>query len=644
MFKKSHRGMAIILTVALLVGMMPTMAFAENEPNNENAYKYVSIGASNVNGYGLRGYVNPGEQYNNDTIMEAAALDPSIKQNANVLGYLRAPEDSYPAKLRAALASKLGKNVELNQLAISSMRVEEVRLLLDDTYEGDAYSRWRFIGDEDNWFVIAKDGGRNELGEEYRKYISAADLVTLDIGVNNFGVYLMQMIMDGFTKHDKDLSVIDPQIGKAYTALKDPIKNLLKAFKADLDVSTYEGLLDTLAYALVGFCYNFDKVVEKIYELNPGVNLAVVSIQNLMDGVKIDLGGTTLPLGDILGSVINMANIYMASGSKYCDEYVCVDVRKSGHVTFFGDEIVNYVDGTPGLLDKNIIDCFNVYDGTPDSTYEEKVHLKHRLYTLLKAAFENTETTTQNESQEEDISVSAEPEIVTMPAITEESFESAVNGKLIEGQTIKIEDEPVTIGNDITVQNILNILYDGFAQIVRDGCKLDTISMDMLSADTGNAETVLENMLDEEIINAIKAGISGKPYKFNLEAKLKEVSESTEVSVGLLKSIVLVYMRSDIGNSFFAHPSPAGHEEIKTAIMSALDNETKGKAIIKDEVNKATKKVYKATQTAVAKVTEGIFKSISNAVTNITKKITQGITDTFKNIFSGSWLKKIFAH
>ena len=102
--------------------------------NGENkTLNYVSFGASNVNGFGLEGY------------LPENVTDFGQKDQYNVYGYKRAPEGSYPARLVEYFTSK-GYTVNLDQLAMSSMRAEEVRVLLDNTYAGDAYTDWRFNG------------------------------------------------------------------------------------------------------------------------------------------------------------------------------------------------------------------------------------------------------------------------------------------------------------------------------------------------------------------------------------------------------------------------------------------------------------------------------------------------------------------
>ena len=149
------KAISVALVVFMLVSVCAPAIMAI--PKTEDKPIYVSLGASNVNGYGMRGYI-PG-----DNIMEQIAKDPALKALANVYGCVSETPDSYPVLIAEALGA------DLIQLAMSSMRAEEVRFLLDDSYKGDAYTDWRFydvpgvdrfnadgsVKGSQNWFYLA---------------------------------------------------------------------------------------------------------------------------------------------------------------------------------------------------------------------------------------------------------------------------------------------------------------------------------------------------------------------------------------------------------------------------------------------------------------------------------------------------------
>ena len=55
------RLMSVLLALAMVITMIPTTAFAAevSDADNDGPIHYVSLGASNTNGYGHRGYLPP---------------------------------------------------------------------------------------------------------------------------------------------------------------------------------------------------------------------------------------------------------------------------------------------------------------------------------------------------------------------------------------------------------------------------------------------------------------------------------------------------------------------------------------------------------------------------------------------------------
>ena len=384
-----RRVVSIVLVLAMLLSMVPTSVFANigngtepdqseqsgdssnlnNDANNDGKVSYVSLGASNTNGYGLDGYLPP--EVHEDPLAAS-------KADLNDYGYLMAPEAAYPAQIAEALGA------ELHQLAISSMRTEEVLFLLDENYKGDEYLDWRFydspeipkVQSHENWFVIAgrKILGRNAsdaealkaLRAQYQEYISKADYITIDLGWNNFGVFAFNNIKNildrGYYYLAPDFtSVFNDEEMKEYEVLREKVRELL-AEKGGINIAPEKlsQIVDVLVYTTMGATLHFDSVMEKIYELNPDVRVAVINIQNLADGLVVKFGEEDegLELGDTYEELIDIANIYRATESPYADKYVFVDC---GDVKTFMDEIIAW-DGDPKSLTGDMEDCFDMYD------------------------------------------------------------------------------------------------------------------------------------------------------------------------------------------------------------------------------------------------------------------------------------------
>ena len=512
-----RRILSLVLIIAVLLSVVPVTAVA----TDNDKPTYVSLGASNVNGYGLRGYIKAINGMTVDETYEAAALDPSIKASANVLGYTAETPDSYPV----LIADSLGYDLE--QLAISSMRAEELRILLSDDYDGDSYSAWRFVG-SGKWFEIATPGGMDALRTEYQSKIADAELVTIDVGANNFGVYISHQLTSNH-RYDNDVALIDPAMAETYATAKEYVKELVAEVAPEYSnvILGMDELLDTMTYALVGFCVNFDKSLERIYELNPDVQVVAISIQNLMEGYQILLPGTdvVLPLGDIFGGLVNAANIYIATGSPYADRYLCADVRQNGRVECFLEDIIAY-NGVPQSLEPEMRDCFDVLDGSPGNSYTRNLHVKYMLNAYTNGQYTNA---------------------------------------------------------------MLYAAYDAVASILQEAAKVEVMDLSILTG-ADAAEDALEAALQEQIITAATSAMTDPGYDYVLpENFFATVAEKAGVPTIAVESVAALYVRTDIGNTFFGHPNRNGHKTVANAVLATLENNTTGKDIIAGEIENEIK-------------------------------------------------------
>ena len=365
----SKRVLSLLVVAVMMLGVCAPVVSAigpieqlHKDSAGEGTLHYVSLGASNTNGFGHHGYLPP-EVYEDPLAANKAQM--------NDYGYLKEPANAYPNLIKEALAEATGREVELHQLAISSMRVEEVLYLLDDSYVPDEYMEWRFTGGK-SWFDAAEDGGIPALKEAYTKYVTEADVITVDLGWNNFGVYafnnIMTILKEGGTRYWKAPAfdrVVDAGMEEEYYAIRDKV---IARLNEQLDLSgtalsneVIEKLADVLAYAAFGACYNYDKIIERIYELNPDATVVTINIQNLADELVVNLDGTELPLGDLYGELIEFVDFYRASQSPYADEVLFAYAGEDGDVDTFLDEFRLW-DGDPATLSQDMKDLFDMYD------------------------------------------------------------------------------------------------------------------------------------------------------------------------------------------------------------------------------------------------------------------------------------------
>lgn len=530
---KMTRLLSALLSMVLVLCMVvPYVVMPVSAEEEKDTFNYVSLGASNTNGYGMRGYITEEEL--------ALLLSGQVNKNdVNVYGYERTPEGAYPDLIRDHYA-QIYDNVTVNQLGISSMRVEELRILLDDSYMGDDYSSWRFTG-SDGWFKSAEPGGIDALRVAYKEKITEADLITVDIGWNNFGVYVCNQLVDymstGKYKWTADVNgIFDTEAEKeAAQQAKAIIGAYIVNYMGEGDMAN--ALTDIFAYSILGYMHNFDIVMEKIYELNPDAEVVVLGIQNLMHGVNVEIGGNTLPLGDIFGNFVNMANYYSAVCSPYQTKYKYVKAGTNEHVNIFLDSMKSY-DGDAKNLDQNVKDCFDYYD---DSLFIQ-TRVDYMAAETVNAKFGSV-----------------------LQFIGYDSAQALVaDGKLSKLPTVAGVNMQEMF--DSMYWPALYAAYDTLAVLVKEIANYDTVKADSLLSGSLDMTTVQNNLkksMEAEVQENALAASNGETYTVDLEKILPD--DNTKI-------VAAMYIRYYMGNSFFAHPDAVGHKEIKDAVINVVDN------------------------------------------------------------------------
>ena len=653
--KIAFKFLSAIIAFALLIGVCAPTAnvfasyeSAEVQTGEKEKFNYVSLGASNVNGYGMYGYVD-----------EWAYDYPLEKANQNVYGYKSDTPDSYPVLIADKLSEKY--DVTLSQLAISSMRAEEIRFLLYDDAVADKYTKWRFYNEDvanvdysDNWFVSAgwREMGYTGVGtapshaealaalrQEYQQTLAAADLITVDVGMNNFGVYLQKEIKSP-GHFGSDIGNLDPEVaakyaeGKAYVI--DIIEEELGGSEIPVEFREFVySTADAMSYALVGYCLAFDDIMAWIYENNPDANVVVVSVTNLMHGVDTSIPGTDvkLPLGDIFGAVINAANTYTAALSPYSTSYSYANVSEGGHIELFGDEVRDY-NGDPATISKDIKDCFDVYD----NSLFLKTQVQKVFATKLEAAgvlqmheiqkgMDETGLITYYNGFHYDYQSNMGPtgdywhikmfvgtpyemyykDFLNFMAYRSNRDLLLRDANLAEqkaeyfGEEFNKDEYIATI--EATVEALepvlssmetyyaayeqsLNIAYDVMTEIMREAAKIDEVNLAYLDVRAGDA---LLQVYFGTILNAIEEASGNPDYNFNIaEAYPNGFFETVAAMMGVPHDAVETFMYFEfagmIGNSFFAHPNTNGQKEIYDAVWEAYTNDVQGLDIVIENI------------------------------------------------------------
>lgn len=533
---------SITLIVSLLVTMMPLMAFAKTG----KTLNYVSLGASNSNGYALHGYFD-----------EAFYSNPQgiSLHNPMSSGYKKAPEGCYPDLIRDYYEKK-GYTVELSQLAQSSMRVEELRFLLDENYAQDEYTKWRFYEEgKDNWFGKTSEDLAKIRGE-YKRAIQQADLITYDFGLNNFGVYIINQLSDNL--FGNDFSYIFPEkYTEMFYSLRDALEKQIVGTKiVDKEtLKTVDNVVDTLAYALLGYCVNFDATIKDIHKLNPKAQVMVLGIQNLLDGTKIKIKGISIPVDKIYGAFVNLANNYMKKTSPYKKYYHYVGVK---HVSTFYDQLKAY-DGNLSSIDQDMKDCLDVYD----ASFYSGVRFRIAAMMACELAKEVQGATVSFTYNEKSYSFNKN-ELYNYRLDHDNnhyinSIKSVTAYLKLQGKY----EAYLAACNEAYVQ-IYNILHGVTKEsAISADFFLDGNSID----DVGGALRDFESLIINVTLGIGQAYANGAEYVMSDDDKqlLKKFTTEPLSIAGAIFSI-----RSQLGNTFFSHPNRDGHKQVANAVIKAV--------------------------------------------------------------------------
>ncbi|MBQ5887542.1 MAG: dockerin type I repeat-containing protein [Clostridia bacterium] len=416
---------------------------------------------------------------------------------------------------------------------------------------------------------------------EYQNFVANADVITVDIGANNFGVYASNRIFNNM--FDADFTRFDEGTQRDIAKVKGEIDSLLGTYVSDALTPELAGMMehivDTMTYALVGFCVNFDASMERIYALNPDATVVVVNIQNLMHDLYATLPGLDQPFafGEFYGAIVNMANAYIATGSPYSDRYFCAYIGADGQAETFLKDIQDYT-GNPADLRTAVTDCFDVYDNS--------MYVKTRVLQGLLREYKNLVSVNSPYTKDEILDGSDTGLEKFSTAVYEN--EITIAGVMTVQEFLAYGANGNLSGDLLSAYNLYNTalltVYDTAATFMQLGA--NSTVMDLAAAAANFAtqgEVVLETMFD-----MLVASMSNPGLEIETTPEFQALANDPTAM-----AIITLGVRSDLGNSFFSHPNENGHVEIKNAILAAIDDEIKGDELVMNEIVDALQFVHK---------------------------------------------------
>ncbi|MBE6608660.1 MAG: hypothetical protein E7633_08920 [Ruminococcaceae bacterium] len=345
----TSKVLSFVMAVLMVFGVASTglIVVAENRP-----LKYVSIGDSMTNGYGLEGYEPNGENY---------------------YGFLVDTPEAYPHLVAKALG-----DADLIQLATSGLRAEDVYYLLNygtvygTGLELDEYGRYYVDSKfEDRIRQLYGNGGLDdddfnrlpggylpnedahtyiisEAAEIFKQAVKDADVISIGIGSNNFATLLDMRVMywmgvilgsesmfadsgyPGAFDFDQligDLTAEEKaQIAAVYAFVEKLIKEAAQENGISLDDELANGITfgdfvldiaNAVAYTTAGFTIGYKGVIDTIIRENDDAEIIIVGLTNWFAGMNFGMlvGDQmfVLPMGDIMEVVCEFAGVYMAT-------------------------------------------------------------------------------------------------------------------------------------------------------------------------------------------------------------------------------------------------------------------------------------------------------------------------------------------
>ena len=275
--------MATLLAVAIIMSLS-VCAFAADLTGK---YKvYTCLGDSNANGYSTTDYQ----------------------------GDMLASKDAYHTKLAQALGA------ELYPYGYAGFRTQEMRYLLNPDYQ---ITDWTFADNCPKNPLHQPD--LDAVNERYIAAVEAADLITVQVGTNNFISYLWKYhnVRDTSNEYDftplKEIFSGDDIISRVMLPAVETVEHLYNA----VEMLTFCAKMMPKIYA--DFQEDWDDIIRNIYRINPDVTLVTISVNNIYNSTVIS-EDIPIKIGTLLDPFYAKFNDYIKYSSPYADEYLYCDL------------------------------------------------------------------------------------------------------------------------------------------------------------------------------------------------------------------------------------------------------------------------------------------------------------------------------
>lgn len=304
------RALALLLTVAVLVGVLSVGAFAATADNVRHYDTYVCLGDSIAEGYG--------------------------PDNQDLVGLKRVPFAYHSYIADAVTADKF------YPMARPGGSTSEVLYFLDSTVPYDA-SYFRI--------PIAEDAAE-ALRIEIQNAVQEADLITLNVGSNDIfttTLFAVAAVLYADTEIPEDVQNMINNYGDYGAAFQQLYMRAAKLGKLPEVVKTFT---DTFNAAYQQFRSNWNQICKRIYELNADVTLVAVGFFNPVKSLRLS-GNSSMEIGQLMDMAAVMMNTFVRYNADYARQYLYADVYNTECYTLlpvddpeFGNTLVPNVHPT----------------------------------------------------------------------------------------------------------------------------------------------------------------------------------------------------------------------------------------------------------------------------------------------------------
>ncbi len=631
-------GLSLILALCLIISACPVVAFAATDkvgvdPEGDPAVaKYVSIGDSMANGYGLEGYTDD-----------------------STWGYLNENTPAYPVEVAKEM------DWDLTQLALSGFRAHEVCYLLGLTDYVDEYldahdGRWNH------------NGGYDEVSNTYKQSIADADVISIGLGSNNFGTFFMRRVFNylmdetGGNMMPNDVTELLATVDADVAAMAKPYVTMMNAKMDEMlaDAGITEGrlynvcheLADAAVYSTVDFVIHHKLLLDYIAENNPDAEVILVGMTNSAQGLVITAEGKSIDVGEYYAYLVNAANAYMyglaaayetAAELDETSEYgLKVYFAELGYVEQVADELQSAVDAeglTRARFVSNIAGSnadgliFGLLKGAmpiplvgltlADVEAYEDGNVKPMNGMELNAKYASAAVYMALENA---IIKAVEEEILDISSMTALAngfdaslFEGVMEAFVAEAAALSAKPEVITQAAT-ALSGIANNLQDDIAftpemvaALVAKGEAANGIISDIafematavINAQIGQNFSVgdIKGLYNNDdtyggaitgAVNAAKAEANTMIYEtYDLDGNfenicmlftLEDALTAALASDTAIMSLLNLYGRYKVGDGVAIHPSVAGHQTIKKAVLDAYKTDHTAKDEVVENV------------------------------------------------------------